>query len=480
MFDQKRFAIRALVAAGLCGAVAYTATAQGRFFGGFGGGVQPDLPLVGQFDKDGDKRLNAAERKAARIYINANGGMLPGRRGLDRERRAAVEPGRPMTPAQVRAYPNAPLYDPGTLRTIFLQFESTDWEDELVDFYHTDVEVPATVVLDGKMYRDVGVHFRGNSSFRTVPKGLKHSLSLSFDFVHEDQHVGGYRTLHLLNGHADPTFLKSVLFAEIARDYIPAPKANFKRVVINGEYWGVYPHVQPFNTELVRDWFKTTAGARWNAPGSPRGRAGLEYLGASPEAYRRTYEIKSKDDPKAWADLINLTKVLNQTPLEKLEAALRPILDVDEVLKFLALDVALGNSDGYWVRASDYDLYQDPSGRFHITPHDFNETFSGSELDPLIGLDDPSRPLRSRLLAVPALRARYLRYVRDIAERWLDWKKLGPIAERHQALIAADVKVDTRKLYSFDAFNPVAPGRDSIRGYAERRRAFLLANTPSR
>jgi hypothetical protein len=458
---------------------AYTAAAQGGF-GGFGGGVQPDVPLVRQFDADGDKLLNAAERKAARAYINANGGYLPGRRGLDRNQRATVETGRPMTPSQVRSYGNAPLYDPAALRTIFLQFDATDWEDELVDFYHTDVDVPATVIVDGKTYRDVGVHFRGNSSFRMVPKGLKHSLALAFDFVHEDQQIGGYRTLHLLNGHADPTFLRPVLFAEIARDYIFAPKANFMRVVINGENWGIYPHVQPFNKDLIRDWFKTTDGARWNAPGTPRGRAGLEYLGPNPEPYKRTYEIKSKDDPKAWADLIALTRVLNQTPLEQLEASLAPVLDVDEVLKFLALDVALGNSDGYWVRASDYDLYQDPSGRFHITPHDFNETFSRPDLDPLVGVDDPSRPLRSRLLAVPALRARYLGYVRDIAERWLDWRRLGPIAARHQALIADDVKIDTRKIYGFGAFDPAGPGADTIKGFADRRRAFLLAYRPPR
>ncbi len=33
------------------------------------------------------------------------------------------------------------------------------------------------------------------------------------------------------------------------------------------------------------------------------------------------------------------------------------------------------NSDGYWVRASDYNLYLDPAGRFHVLPHDVNEAF---------------------------------------------------------------------------------------------------------
>ena len=49
-------------------------------------------------------------------------------------------------------------------------------------------------------------------------------------------------------------------------------------------------------------------------------------------------------------------------------------------------------------------------------------------LEPLVGLDDTTKPLRAELLAVPALRARYLAYVRDIAERWLDWRTLGPVA----------------------------------------------------
>ena len=46
--------------------------------------------------------------------------------------------------------------------------------------------------------------------------------------------------------------------------------------------------------------------------------------------------IKTKDDPAQWAALINLTKVLNQTPTAQLEKALEPILDIDGALRFLA------------------------------------------------------------------------------------------------------------------------------------------------
>lgn len=444
----------------------------GRGFGGPGGEVERQL--VAQFDRNGDERLDATERAAARASLGANAGGRGGFGGRGGGRGIAPgTPGASITPAQVRRYGSEPLYDDGTLRTIFIQFESADWESELAAFYNTDVEVPATVSVDGVTYRDVGVHFRGASSFRMVPEGSKRSLNLAFDFVNEEQRIGGYRTLNLLNANSDPTFVRGVLYSAIAREYIPAPKVNFVRVAINGESWGIYLSAQQFNKDFLRDFYDTDEGARWKVPGSPNGRGGMEYLGEDVAAYRRLYEIKTKDDPKSWADLIALFRVLHQTPPERLDAALAPILDVDGVLRFLALEVALANSDGYWTRASDYDIYQGVDGRFHVIPHDMNEGLGvgGRAPEPLVAVDDPSKPLRSKLLAVPALRERYLGYVHDIADRWMDWERVGPIVERYQSLIADDVGADTRKLYPTDQFRS---GTDALRGFLEQRRAYLL------
>jgi len=486
---------------------------EGR--GGFGpppGGVQEDTKLVKQFDKDGDKVLNAVERRAAREFLQnekaeGRGPRRPGPRGgpFGESSSEPLAPGAKISPADVKSFVAGPLYDPAVLRTFFIEFESSDWEKELTDFYHTDVEVPAKVTVDGKTYRDVGVHFRGASSFFTVAEGRKRSLNLSFDFVDEKQNIGGYRTINLLNSHTDPTHLRSMLYYHAAREYIPAPKANFARVVINGESWGIYVNVQQFNKDFTRDFFKSTGGARWKVPGSPRGRGGLNYLGDDVAAYKKIYELKSKEDPKAWAALIELCKVLNETPTEKLEAALSPMLDIDGVLKFLALENALINSDGYWTRASDYLLYRDEKGIFHVIPYDANETFRsaggpgmpggrggegqggrGVTLDPLTGVDEQAKPLLSKLLAAPSLRSRYLGYVRDIAEKWLDWQRLGPVAEKYQAVIAEDVEKDTHKLYSTDAFRKGLTtdveeqgGRGprttmSLKSFADQRRAFLL------
>ena len=112
----------------------------------------------------------------------------------------------------------------------------------------------------------------------------------------------------------------------------------------------------------------------------------------------------------------------------------------------------------------------------------------GVQLDPLVAANDASKPLLSKLLAVPALRSRYLGYVREIAETWLDWNKLGPLAKEYQSVIADAVKVDTRKLDSTEAFfagldgapqseGGFGPGRGqrgSLKSFAEQRRQFLL------
>ena len=448
-----------------------------------GGGNGPEARIVSKYDKDGDGRLNREERGAVRATLGGTVGAAPARRFRGG---ATPAPGPKIVPADVRApYPQTNLYDLGTLRTVFLEFDEQDWEGELSFFFNSDVDVPATMTVDGRTYRNVGVHFRGASSFRNIPAGWKRSLNITMDFVDENQDLGGYKTLNLLNVNNDPTFLRGVLYTEIARRFIPTPKMNFLRVVINGESWGVYLNAQQFNADFVREWFKPAGGARWKAPGSPRGRAGLEYLGEDVTAYKNTYEIKTRDDADSWAALVRLCRVLNTTPPEGLEAALAPMLDIDGTLRFMAIEVALANSDGYWTRASDYNLYRDTTGRFHIIPHDVNEALGGegggrrAQLDPLVAIGDSTKPLYSKLLAVPALRQKYLGYVREIADSWLDWNAaLLPIVRAGHDLIAADVTVDSRKLYDNAGFAAgVATVDNPLKTFIDTRRAYLLKVT---
>jgi hypothetical protein len=517
---------------------------------GPGGPALEDRKLVEQFDGNADHRLDKEERAAAREFLKQNpapqSGFGPpgGRRGLGSQEQAeAPVPGARISPADVKPADSADLYAADSLRTLFLDFENADWEAELEAFHGTDVEVPATLTVDGKTYPGVGIHFRGMSSYMMVRAGKKRSLNVSIDFTRKKQRLNGYKTLNLLNSHEDGSFLSAVLYSHIARIFIPAPKANFVRVVINGENWGVYVSQQQFNKDFIQENFRTSKGARWKVRGSPMGQGGLDYAGDDIAEYKRRYEMKDGTD-EDWQALIKLCKTLSETPADQLEAALAPMLDIDSTLWFLALDCALINSDGYWIRASDYYLYRDKEGKFHLIPGDMNEAFrapggpgfgrpggrgrgeppsgappqgiaagaptdgapatppagtppfasmpksDGVKLDPLVGLDDAKKPLRSKLLAVPALRERYLAKVRTIADESLDWKNLGPVVAKYRELIGKEVAADTRKLSSIEDFvkltadEPAAADEEAPRGwghggmalrsFADQRRAFLL------
>ena len=159
----------------------------------------------------------------------------------------------------------------------------------------------------------------------------------------------------------------------------------------------------------------------------------------------------------------------------------------------MALDIVVQSGDGYWLHGSDYNMYLDPDGVLHMVHHDTNESFTAqgprrgepktAEVDPFAKIDDENKALRNKLLAVPKLRKKYLQYVRDIARDSLDWKVMGPKIDAFRKLISADITRDTRKLYATDKFktdvfgdSDEAPSASTIKGFIERRRAFLLAH----
>ncbi len=556
-----------------------------------GGPMQESRKILKQFDKNSDSRLDQTERAAAREFLKQNpaqnrGGPMGGGRGRPGGPgpmggdTTPPTPGEKITPANVQPSA-APLYDPKTLRTLFLDFENADWEAELEAFHGTDVDVPAKLTADGKVYQGVGVRFRGMSSYMMVGTGRKRSFNVSIDHTEKKQRLGGVKTLNLLNSNGDGSFLSAALFSHLARKHMPAPRVNLVRIVINGENWGIYANQEQFNKDFIKANYGTAEGARWKVSGSPNGRGGLDYLGDDPAPYRQRYEMKGGDEDD-WHALIRLCKTLCQTPPDKLEAAIAPILDLNEALWFLTLDCGLINSDGYWTRASDYSIYRDPTGKFHVSPCDMNEAFrepegmggpggrggpggfgggprgmrpergfperpdapqvpgnpqgtgtpqgpdaqnphprpeqgfptppangdqaprpnirpraEGVKLDPLVGLDDASKPLRSKLLAVPALRERYLANMRKFAAEDLSWEQLGPVVAAYRKLLEPEVAKDTRKNSTTEEFlkltadtpaesatpAPAAapdfrrgPGHGGmpLRQFADQRRAFLL------
>ncbi len=483
--------------------------------------------LLPQFDADRDGKLDRKERDAARAWLKENRQERrrgPGRRRGPRggEDTGPREPGPKVEIQVATTYSDRELYDPFVLRHYFLTFEHDDWEEELSAFRDSDVEVPATLVVDGVTYEGVGLHFRGNTSYSTVAPGRRRSLNVAVDFSNPESRLRDYKTLNLLNGHADPSMMREVLHAYIGRQFCAVPRASFAHVVINGRSWGIYANVQQQNREFADEAFGSRKGARWHVSPNFSGNGGLRFLGDDPAEYRDYYTAKSGVDDAAWQRLVDVCRLLSETTVEERRKQLPEYLDIDGALWFLAIDNALVDGDGYLTRASDYVLMMDAVGVFHVVTHDNNEILgaggggrggppggrrgpppAGGESDgrgdrrggrdrgdrrrggrrggrgprisptqsPLAGADNAERPLIHYLLEVPEWRARYLAFAHSLAADGLDWQKLGPVVERMHGMIGDVMRSSTRNLYGIDRFEESV---DAIRQFAETRRKAML------
>jgi len=339
---------------------------------------QTRLRLVDQFDRNGDHLLDTAERVAARAYLAQHPLPAPappaGRTAPVPVQAAALEPTKPgekLNAANLAVFPGQDLYAPGILRTVSLEFENPDWEAELREFARTDVAVPVRLALDGQTYSGVSAQFLASDSTPTTGPGYKRALRLTINPGESNHPFGDQAELVLLDASTDPTLLRSMLYSHVARQFTTAPRTNFVRLAINGENWGIYVSPQPFDEKFAQANFGTKKGARWFV--SPGGN--LTDRGDSIDAYRGNYHLLSEENPAAWTALADFCRILNHSPARQLEHAIAPRLDIDSALRFLALQTALINQDGYGGATGGYGLYLAEDGRFHLVPLDAEASF---------------------------------------------------------------------------------------------------------
>ena len=143
------------------------------------------------------------------------------------------------------------FYDNDFIREIKIYFNQPNW-DHLLDSLYLDgqkARLLANVKIDGTMYNDVGVRYKGFSSVSI--NNIKNPFNIKLDYVDNNQNHEGFEKIKLSNVIKDPSFLREVLSYEIARDYMPSPRANYANVYINDTLWGLYVNVEAINLSLI-------------------------------------------------------------------------------------------------------------------------------------------------------------------------------------------------------------------------------------
>ncbi|MCB0585914.1 MAG: CotH kinase family protein [Phaeodactylibacter sp.] len=391
------------------------------------------------------------------------------------------------------------FYDVNTIQEIKITFDQDNWRYVLDSLrFNGEGLLLGSVEINGQKFNDIGVRYRGSRSFQ--PGNKRNSLYIKLNFIDKEQNYQGQQSVKLSSALRDPSMVREVLGYEIARQYMPAPRANYTRVIVNGEYYGLFVNVEPIDDAFLANHFGESGGTfvqcapnlvEEEPPGCKSDVFGSLQYDNSAKCYLHNFVLLSES---GWDDLIELTYVLNQEP-----GAVSRVLDVDRTLWMLAYNNLLVNLSSYTGRYSEnYYLYKDGQGQFVPILYDLNLCFGSykntgvgsdlklkelQEMDPLLHLNNPDKPLISRLLSNEEYKKAYLAHMRTMMN---DFFRHGEYAERAkelQGLIRKAFEEDANRYYSMEDFDAslteTIGKRSRIPGLKELmgpRTAFLKEN----
>ena len=367
--------------------------------------------------------------------------------------------------------------------------------------------VSGTLKFADEIYENVGIRYKGNSSFHGVSSPKK-PFKVDFNRYVSGQHFHGVKKLNFANSLWDPSMMREVLgYDTFAAVGCPASRTSHIKLYVSvpgiyeRELFGVYIAIEQVDKVYLADRFSNNGGnlykaAMWGAD--------LKWLGGESAPYRECYEKKTNEAEDDWSDLIHFIDVLNNTDSASFKIEIEKVFNVDGFLSYLAANTALSNLDSVAGRNCNFYLYNNPAtGKFEFIPWDLNEAFgnhtfprdNGLTADEMLTLDiyNPVSPgehvLIERILAVPEYMDAYLAKLRALVEGYFSESSMHVEIDTIYDLIKNDVYLDSYKQYSSVDFDKsivedipddISPERIlGLKPFVTRRVASILGQLES-
>lgn len=416
---------------------------------------------------------------------------------------------------------SAPFYSDRVV-TVYLVMPEDDWEF-MQQNASEEQYAQADLWYDGELIPDVAVRPKGNSSLMSAVRSgtARFSLKVDLNFFNQTRNLDGVKKLNFNNGWSDPTFIREILSYELFEQMgIPTPRTSFVDLWINDTHLGLYTMVEQIDRTFLSNHFDDGNGnlykpempaayLNWTeadvdteltsddnldvnlgggklreimealglwgpeeetnfAGDTPPGdMPGGGAVGGMPWALRgnllEQMGLKTNENSPDHSALFQLLDILNNEPDETFPEEIEKVLDVDQVLRFLAVSAAIVHLDNYIGLGHNYYLYE-VDGKFTIIPWDLNMAFgtfnSGIDRDGLINfyIDEPTAgavaryPLVSRLLSVPSYLETYHGYLEELLEGPFSEEAMNLRIDELTELIRPYVEADELKLYSTEEF----------------------------
>jgi hypothetical protein len=244
------------------------------------------------------------------------------------------------------------------VHTVNLVLDTSDLSS-LRSAYTTYVE--GDIEIDGSLVESVGVRLRGSSTLRTIDQ--KCSFKVDFD-RYEDQRFRGAKKIHLINMIWDPAHIREYvsyyMFVEFG---VAAVRNAYAWVTVNDSTEkGLYLYSEVYDDEFLEYWYGTSDGYLWE-PGSGDFTSGASYWDCE-EGYPCDASVI---DPVA--------DLMRSSATDANVEAMEEVLDLEEALRMIAVEIAVGQWDGYCSPHNYRVFYNAESGLISMMPSSVDLTF---------------------------------------------------------------------------------------------------------
>lgn len=401
------------------------------------------------------------------------------------------------------------LFDTDEIMEVNIIMDEDDWNTVLSNAMNEEYYV-CDVVINGQKVKNVAIRPKGNTSLSAIamdPDSDRYSLKLEFDHFVEGQTCYGLDKLILNNNYADATNMKEAIIYDMYQ-FIGADASlyNYAKVSVNGEYTGVYLALEAVESSFMLRNFGTQDGELYkpdtmemgggnessdnggfsmpdmsnfdftkmgggfgggkggNGGGFSMGGGGganLNYIDDDLDSYSTIWDSEitgtSKNDHRRVVTA--LKNISEGNNLEK-------YLDVDNVLKYMAVHTFAVNMDSLSGSMShNYYLYE-YKGQLNIFPWDYNLSFGGMSMGgsgdatDMINdaIDTPFAGTQffDALLENEEYLTRYHEYLQMLVDVYVDGGRFDETYDRIRSQIDTLVATDPTAFYSDDEYQIAA------------------------
>lgn len=436
------------------------------------------------------------------------------------------------------------LFDPLSVMIVEITVDQTEWEQMLEEAIDEQY-ISCDVTINGQSFSSVGIRPKGNSSLSTVysSDSDRYSFKLEFDHYVSGQSCLGLDKFVLNNMQSDATYLKEYLSYDLMRQMgVPTPLYCFAQITVNGQPWGFYLAIEALEESFAQRNFGTQYGQLYKpdsmdlgggAPKAPDGGQQPELPGsfsfpekgrektagqmeppAQPDSQGEAGQGQRRpdfgfggpgggsfsadlqyidDDPDSYSeifdsavfDIAESDKLRLIESLRKLSQGeeLEDIVDVDEVLRYFACNVAMVNLDSYLSSMKhNYYLYE-KDGKLSMLPWDYNLSFAAFQvgsasqavnypIDTAVsGVSLEERPILAKLLENQTYLDQYHAYLAEIAEKHWNTGAFQQKIQQLDQLIGSYVAQDPTAFYTYEQYQDAL---EALQQFVELRRQSIL------